>query len=277
MKRIIVLTLLLFSFNFCNSQDLKKLKLVVTPSTLKFQYFDEHMKKISHSEYLQRSKSFLLSGYDISDIKNINSNIRKYGIYFAHDFGTIEPFYLKQIKDELTKSSGEKILPNETIIIRYNNNLYSKESVVERLTSGPVHKSKAIAKRKIKKWRVDIKKGIKSLEKRKDAKLFFVYANDLGGKNDYPRLKLNWIEDTMNLGNSLFKIKYTHHLIVIRPSGEYFISHVHLASHLLKKVLNEKDWSKLKKGWKEAYHSMSPYGNRIFGSKLQTHNILCRS
>lgn len=282
MKRIIILLLVFTTANqIVFSQSNKKtysdevICSNIAEHSVKSIFYSEHGEEIPCVKYRKSIKSVILTGYDI--VVDKNSNIRRYGIYFSHDFGTIQPSYLKQIKKQLSKSSGKKILSNQTIVIRYNNNLYKKDKVIKRLTSGPVHKSKATAKNKIKKWRVDIKKGLKSLEERKDSKLFFVYANNLGGKHDYPKLKLNWIEDTMNLGDSLFKIKHTHHLIVIRPNGEYFISNVHLSSHLIKKILDEEDWSQFRKDWKKSYQKMSPRGYGVFRTKKQAHNILCHS
>ncbi|MCL7764176.1 hypothetical protein MPF19_12175 [Polaribacter sp. Z014] len=250
MKRKILFLTLLFSVFYGFSQSVN--------------YIDEKMKSIDSITYYKKCNSVVLKCLNFkTDSLNINKVVYKF------KFGTTDSIGYSQVRTLLLKNSNRKIHKNAFLMISYRDTLFNTKAIKESfIRHTKTHKTLEHKDFNSKKYHFRRQKWVNSQKKCREkfnklgAETFYVFKYDYGYMKEYNDIK--WIKDRGLFKNAFFKIIYSGNFLIIKPDGKYFISGGHLPNNLLKKLLKNEDWSKLKLDWLATYNTLSKSGIGAF-------------
>ena len=215
---------------------------------VKNMYIDEDFIEIDSIQYSNKCELDIYKcfGYRKDTIK-INKVLNKYA------FGQLSKTELEQIKLVLKRDSNIIIEPDNSIIIKYIDSLFSFKTVKKRNES---YRKKLEKKYKYytykpftkKRYDSNLEKGTKHKNKcvNKYKKNYSVdilhmyrYAENSLEEYNYH----NFIKDENVLKHRFFNSIYNYHLLIIKPNGNYFLSGVRLKDKYVNRLLKKDDWN----------------------------------
>ena len=238
-------------------------------------YLDENMHEVNHVLYLEKCSSRILKCLVFT-----TDSLIIHKVVFRYKFGNIDSLGYKQIKSQLVQNKKNKLNKNTVLLINYRDSLYdskARERGYERHIKKHknVHHKPFSVKNFHKRRRTWIKLQKKCIKKfnKLNAATFYVYNYDYGSIKEYP--ELGWTKDRSVFKNVFFKIIRNNNFLIIKPNGEFFLSgDYHLYNDLIKKLIQEKDWSSFKKDWQKSYQSLHNTGYGLF-KRRKNHEKHC--
>ncbi len=236
---------------------------------VKNMYIDEDFIEIDSIQYSNKCKLHIYKCYGYrKDTIKINKVLYKYA------FGQLSETELEQIKLVLKRDSNIIIEPNNSIIIKYIDSLFSFNTIRKKLES---HSKKLKKKYKHYKYKPFTKKRYQSyLEKGTKHKNKCVnkyrnkYPVDILYMYRYAENSLkeynyhNFIKDENLLKHRFFKIIYNYQLLIIKPNGNYFLSGGRLSNKYVNRLLSKDDWKPFIKDLNISKQLHPKYGYGIF-------------
>ena len=232
-------------------------------------FIDEEFIEIDSIQYSEKCKLHIYKCYGYrKDTIKINKVLNKYA------FGQLSETELEQIKLVLKRDTNVIIEPNNSIIIKYIDSLFSFNSLRKKYDShgkklkkdNMYYKYKPFTE---KRYHSNLKKGTKHINKcnkkyqnKYPVDILYMYRYAESSLKEYNHF--NFFKDRNVLQHQFFKILYNYHLLIIKPNGNYFLSGVRLNNKYVSRLLKQDDWNPYLKDLKLSKLAYPNYGYGIF-------------
>lgn len=248
-------------------------------------YLDENGKEISIQEFKKKCNS----NYIYKCLSYTKEGIVLFKIFYKHQFGKLDPYEYDQIRKLIIKDAQLTIEPNQIIILKKFDSLYSYERELtlhkthererKRINvktdslnkvngtdiKSPMHEhnfNREIFEKNLKLFEKKLSECKDEYEKKYNVKVIYMHQDNQALEKNYENLM--WLKDRGIIKNIFFKSNNVHHSLILKPDGEYFLIGSHFKSKYLKRLLKNDDWSTFKKKFKASLTSDYPEGKGIF-------------
>jgi len=227
-------------------------------------YLDENMANITSKQFDEKCTNSVLKC-----LKFKTDSLTIHKVVYKYNFGKVDNLLYSQIKNQFAEKTNRNIHDNAVLLVRYRDSLFDfKTRNKNHLRHLKQHKSaKHVDFNKLKfqksreKWIQKQQKCRKKMQKI-NAETFYVFKYDFGASEQYPTI--DWIKDNGLFKKEFFKILYNNNFLILKPTGEYFLSGAHLSNTFLKKLIKNEDWTSFKDDWQKSYQSKSDRGHGVF-------------
>lgn len=246
-------------------------------------YLDENIKMIDSVQFANKCKNRILKCLEYSkDTLTIKKVLPK------HSFGKINTDEFNQIRLIFEKKTNKKISNKNSLLIVYKDTLFSYNEAKEKYQNYIAEIKEEIAKKpqtifvrirmnngfrfsKFPLYDFDtfhakrnklLEKCRKKIEKKSTSSLFYVFNSSKKEGTDFR--KIDWIKDTGIFKNKFFTIIGNYRILILKPSGDYFLSDGYLSNEKLNSLLKNDDWSQYINDLKKSLNSNSVYGFGFF-------------
>jgi len=211
-------------------------------------YLDQHGTTITKSVFDQRCKTYVLKCQ-----KYKKDSITLFKINTRYKFGTLKKEDYQQIRKLLSLDSKLNIDDNKVIVLKFQDTIIGYKKALFNMKlhyrehhDNPSFSNKDYSKAKFSKHRKRFVKSkfkcVKKFQKKYDTKIVHVYRFGDKAKASYG--ELNMFKDRGLVKRLFFKNNNEHNMLVLKPSGDYFLVGGHLSDKDLGKLISDNDWTK---------------------------------
>lgn len=229
-------------------------------------YFNRDLKSIDISTYIRKCNRVALKCIHITMPE---SDTIFHVVYDKYKFGKLNKYHYNRIKNEIyrneefdgitilhyrdslktfenyTKNIEIKNRELDSVNKQWENNYVDKWYVIKKLS-----KNKILKRRKYLTKRIN--KCIKKYKKKYNTNL--IHYNGYGENDELLFPNFTWKKDKNKLiKNYFFKYVNQFYYVILKPDGEYMLIGGFINPNRIKKLLQKKDWSKIKEDLKKTY------------------------
>lgn len=265
----------------------------VYSSAQSYVYLDENNQEISLKEFKKKCGSSHL--YDC--LTYTKDNVVLSQVLYAYQFGKISSQEYEQLRKLINKDAGINIQPNQMIVVKKYDSIFSYEREVElhkkhikhyqavkvevdsvnkiypkkrKLLLKPHDWNKEIFDNIVTNWTNNVNSCIKKYEDKFNLKIVFFHMDKKSLEKEYK--DFNWLKDRGIINDIFFKYAKLHHTLILKPDGEYFLSGGHFKTHYYKRLLRNKDWSRYKRDYEKSLNGDYPNGKGMFRFDYSDHS-----